>query len=1212
MTGRFARRIAPTLVILATTALVLVALAVTALRFALPHTDADNVWLAGVLGERLGYRVRLGSAALHLAGIQPRLSVRDILLSDPRSGDDVLALDALVVEIDLVASLRAGLPQITEMTLVGSRLAARIDPEGRLRVDGLELLRGRDPRGLEFLLTRARVDLVLDEILIRDERPVTVWNGLRLTNLRLRLVNKGDRHTLTSSAALHPLVPSVTPADRGRSAVSGDAARDRVRVIADLFGPASDPLAWQGRIYTAIDAGDLDEILGGNGVTAVSARTERAALESWSRILAGRLEQTLIRVDLDDLRLGPRDPTSTSTEPLRVERLSALLRATSHPEGWHLQIGDLVGRIAYKGSGRAGGAEIPRLDLDLLLDSERRPHRLRLSGDRLDLAAAASVLAESPWALPDPVFRLIEAKPRGRVEDLAVRAEWDPGQPMRWFVAADGHDLGWDRAGSIPGVDGLAARLRADRLGGHAHIASGGLALDVAPLFSEPLQLDRLAARLDWRIEENGALSLAARNLTLENADLAGRARFALEIPPDGTSPELDLRASFHDGDGSRVRTYLPVGIMHPHLVSWLERAVVGGRVPQADLVFRGPLAAYPFRGHEGRFELLLELEDGVLDYLAGWPEIREADGRLRFLDQSLVVELDRGRILDSRINHASGEIEELWGAQRMAIVGETEGPFSDGLRVLAETPLAKTLGPLAGVLEVSGESRLRLEIDLPFTKRRPLEILGRLSWPEPASLAVRNTPVLLSRLGGEVAFTEKSVSAQAIEAELWGRPLALSIETLNPGDPTASATAIKARARTPVTELAGRFPSPAWDVLAGALDWDLALTIRNRDIQAAQLPIDYRLSSQLKGLSIDLPSPLGKAVAETRKLDLAGDLVPGRSLRLAGRLGDVAADLRLDAGAGAAHPFRAHVRLGAESAPAPEAGGLFLDGRLAELDLPAWIERLDASSTKPRQVESPRELDPASWLSGAELSVDRLSLGGPALTDVELGLAPITAPMGQGGWGVDIRAKELAGRLEIPAAATDRPIDLALARLDLVALREGSDDRAAGPSVSLDPRPLPRLPAVDVRIARLSWGDAPLGALELDLRPDLLGTRLKRIRLLGDGVISAEGEAAWMRSESGGRSEVSMRVESVDTGVLLEAMDSQHQLESAPMQAKFMLEWPGRFGDFKLAQARGFVDVEVGAGRLLEVEPGVGRVLGFLNLSAFEAPSDDGLHRSL
>lgn len=1183
---RFMRRLVAAVVVLATTGLVLVALLVTAARVALPLTEADNRWVAEALGDRLGYRVRLGSASLRLAGLSPRLSVRDIRLSDPRRGKDVLALDALEIEIDPLASLRTRVPQITALTLVGSRLAARFDREGRLQLDGLELLRGDDPRALEFLLTQAQVELVLGEILLRDDRPATALEGLRLTNARLRLLNDGERHTLSASAALDPIGPAA-------ASTHGDPGPNRLSLIADLFGPATDPLSWSGGLYADLDAGNLDGILRGNGLAAVSLRSDRASIEAWSRIGSGRPEQALFRFDLAGLRLGPPETHGApATEPMRVEHLSALVRVRPECEGWHLEIGDL--------GGRAAGGALPRLDLDLRLSAELQPEQLRLASDSLDLAALASLLADSPWALPEPMSTLIAAKPRGQVENPRLRVDWDPGRSPRWEATAEAYGLGWDRVGRMPGVDGLAVGLRADRKGGEAWLSSAGLALKLNPLFSAPLALDRLSTRLDWRIDDTGAARISARNLTFENADLAGRARLALDLPADGSSPQMDLRASFHDGDGSRVRPYLPVGIMHRDLVRWLERAIVSGRIPQADLVFRGPLAAYPFRGHEGRFELLLELEETILDYLPDWPAIREAAGRLRFLDQTLSIELDRGRILDSRLIQAHGEIPELWGAQGMRIVGETEGPFSDGLRTLSETPLAKDLGRLAGSLEVTGGVRLRLEIDLPFTKRRKLGVAGRLSWPKSATLAIRDTPVTLSRLGGEVTFTEQSIAAEAVEAMLWDRPLGLSIATLKPGVADASATLITARARTPVTELGRRFPSPAWDLLSGEIDWDLDVTIRNRDVRAAVLPLDYRLASRLNGLAIELPAPLGKIASTTRDLALVGALVPGRSLRVAGRLGEVAGDLMLDLGASAEPAMRAHVRLGGESAPSPEVDGVFLDGRLDDLDLAAWLMRLNVLSAGQRSGDSPRAPGADAWLRGADLRVDRLALGGSRLTEVALRLTPIDSGSSRAGWDVAVRAKELAGGIEIPGT-DEASVRVALERLDLLAVQDAPNNVASTTPVSPVAEPFPGLPPIDVRIARLSWGDALLGTLELDLRSDALGLRLPSIRLLGEGVLSAAGEAAWRRSESGGRSELSIRVESPDSGVLLNAMDSQNRLEDAPMQAQLLLDWPGGFGDFKLARARGFVDLEVGSGRLLEVEPGVGRVLGFLNLSALK-----------
>lgn len=1158
------------------------ALAVTAARYALPLTEADNRWVAAMLGERLGYRVELGSASLRLSGLGPRLSVRDIRLSDPRSDKDVLVLDGLEIGIDPLASLRTGVPQITTLTLVGSRLAARLDPDGRLQLDGLELLSGGDPRALEFLLTQAQVELVLGEIPMRDDRPETMLEGVRLTNARLRLVNDGDRHTLSASARIHALGSAVDPKH-------ADPGRNRLSLIAELSGPAADPLSWSGRLYADLDAGDLGGILRGNGFSAVDVRSDRVALEGWSQIGFGRLEQAVIRAHLAGVRLGP--PGRIDAPALHIEHLEAMVRVQPSGDGWFLQLGGLRGRTA--------DGDLPRLDLDLILDADLRPERLALASAPLDLAALASMLAVSPWTLPKPLSDLLVLEPRGRVEDPMLRVDRAPGLPPRWQASAAVTELGWDRSGSLPGVDGLALRVRADREGGEALVGSAGLTLDLRPLFSEPLGLDRLSTRLDWRIDATGAARISARNLTFENADLAGRARLALDLPADRSGPKMDLRASFYDGDGSRVRPYLPVGIMHPDLVSWLERAVVSGRVPQADLIFRGPLAAYPFRGHDGRFELLIEIEDAVLDYLPDWPEIREAAGRLRFVDQSLAIELDHGRILDSRLVRARAEIPELWGVQGMAIVGETEGPFSDGLRTLTETPLAKDLGQLAGSLQVSGNSRLRLAIDLPFIKGREVGVEGLLSWPKPATLAIRGTPVELSRLGGEVTFTEKSLASEGLEAVLWERPLSLSITTLEPGVADASATLIKARARTGATQLERLFPSPSWRLASGEIDWTLDVTIRNRDVRSAAMPLEYRLASRLKGFAIDLPSPLGKPAAASRDLDLSGTLVPGRDLRVAGHLGAVAGDLALDLGVAPVSAMRAHVRLGSEAAPAPEGDGLFLDGRVADLDLAAWSERLDALSIATRDAESPRARGPAAWFRGADLRVDRIALGGPELTGVDLRVTPLEGGPSRKGWEVAVRANELSGEIEIPAA-DEAAVHIDLELLDLRALQEVPERGESEPSAQTVDQPFRGFPPIDVRIARLAWGDALLGTLELELRSDLLGLRLPSIRLLGDGLVSAEGTGAW-RESGGGRSELSMRVKSIDTGALLQALDSQNRLEGAPMQTQLVLEWPGGFGDFELAQALGVVDVEVGPGRLLEVEPGVGRVLGFLNLSALK-----------
>ena len=100
-----------------------------------------------------------------------------------------------------------------------------------------------------------------------------------------------------------------------------------------------------------------------------------------------------------------------------------------------------------------------------------------------------------------------------------------------------------DRTSQAPGFDGLTVGFAANQDGGRASLGSERLGLDLHPLFDRPLCLDRLSGLLEWGRDADGTLRLTGRNLTLENRDLGGRARFEVEIPADGDPPLLDLRA---------------------------------------------------------------------------------------------------------------------------------------------------------------------------------------------------------------------------------------------------------------------------------------------------------------------------------------------------------------------------------------------------------------------------------------------------------------------------------------------------------------------------------------------------------------------------------------------------------------------------------------------------------------------------------------------
>ncbi len=1174
--------------------LVTMALAVTAVRVFQPFANDYRDALAQALGQRLGYRVSIEALRLGLVGLEPRLTLERVRLDNRDDGTLALSLKAIELDVDVLASLRIGSPQYRALTLVGARLTLERSEDGRLRILGLGALKADDPRALSLFLQQGRLRLVDSEVLFVDQG--RGGKLLHLTQTRLSLDNDGTHHRLELSARPTPPAPITTETIPSvSSAMDAPPDGNRLRLLAVLDGPPEDPWSWSGRLYLSVGGANLGLLMPAVLQEQGRLDTEKVLLESWLRIKNGRLEQTLARADLTGVTYSPvaaaRGAPRADSGPLQVPRFHALARARRLASGWQVRVADLNASL--------NGADVSGVGLDLGVADDGSIASLGASAAHCELAALGGILKAGPWTLPAPVGRLLETNPRGRLQDLSLRAEAPrvagPGVPWQWRASASLSDLGFDHKAALPGLTGLDLRVLASEDGGELRLASRAMTLDLAPLFNQRLSLDQFGAGLKWWRQPDGTWHLSGHEMTFENADLGGRARLDLDFPAAGGSPFMDLRATFQDGNGAHVRPYLPAGVMDPKLVTWLDESIVSGHVTQADLVFRGILADYPFRQRQGHFELLLEFEDLLLDYQKGWPPIEAAAGYLRFLDEGMTIRVDRGRIYDSVFSDGRADLPELRGAKRMSIHGEARGPFSDARRTLAETPLAKELGHLAGVLEVTGESHLALDIDLPFEKDHHLGVVGRLTWPKPATLGIRETPFVLSGLNGSVIFTEKSIEARSVAATLWGRAMNLSISTEGVGDADTSITRIQARARTPVKDLAARLPSPLWNSIAGQLDWDLAVSLHNRDVNQERLPLDFRLVSPLRGVSIAMPSPLGKAVGAPGELALAGTLVPGQTLSLAGHLGQLATHLRFDLAGSPARLVGGRIRLGAVEAPAPETDGLRLDGSLKELDVPAWLawsESLDSAGKRPDSAGNGPGGDPG--LAGIELDVKRLRLGELTLTDASLGAVP-----GADGWQVRVRSNEVSGQVAIPRGDGDRPLRIDLDRLNLKTFLPASGTAPSQIPTRAEADPIAKLPSLNLRVAKLQWGDAILGRLDLALRKDASGVRLPRVNLNGPGLLTMKGDGDWMRGPDGGRSRIDLALETRDLGKMLTSLDEKSVVQARDATAKIALAWPGGLTGFALRRAEGTIDLKVGAGRFPEVEPGVGRLLGFLNLSA-------------
>ncbi|WP_462330517.1 YhdP family protein [Thiohalocapsa halophila] len=1212
MTRRLLRTLLRRLAGLAAAAIIGFAVLTLVVRLALPHAEGLRGVLAERLGDALGAELTVETLGLHLRGLRPELSLEGATLHDPASGERLLALRALYVDLSLRASLRAWAPRIDGITLVGAHLEVRREGDGRIGVRGLDRLGGGDGDAAAFFLHQGHFSLVDSDIAWTDAAAGAPTLDFHVARLDLR--NRGDVHRLRMRGS--------PPGDPGGT----------LTLLADLRGPPGRPEQWSGRLYTDWRGSDLAHVLRGRLPAGLQLTTDGLHVSSWNDLRNGRPTRATARVWLDDLVLqrpapapagGADDGTATTTR-LALGDVGALARWRRQDHGWRLD----VPSVKLFGSLRGAEQTALRLVGDRAAAGEPAAVNGWLAGLPLERLAAIGRFA-APAAGTETLTPLLTGRIAGALHDLRFRLGQSPsGAPSGsdWLVNGRISDFGLGPAptagdpdtpppapaGPIPAVDGLELRFSAAPDRGAVDLSARDGYLDLRPHLIAPLTLSRLAGRIAWHRTADG-VRIRANALAADTPDVATLSRLDLLMPPD-TAPRIDLHTHVRGGDADAVSRYLPASKMDDRLEAWLDRAIVAGELVSGDLLLRGPLADFPFDAHNGSFQLVLRVRDGVLDYQpprparpgpgmsaaepaeqqaargrSDWPRLEDMDVTLYFDRRRLDIELAGARILSTRVTGGSARMPNLWQPEHLRIEAEGTGPLTDGLKVLAETPLAEKLGGIAEALAAEGRGRLRLELDVPLRRGLEFGYAGRLGLLEDAAVALRASELRFADLAGSLRFDRSGLHAEDIAARLGAQPLRVDIETHGPeAGENAGRTDIVARGNTPAARLAELLPSPWWGLLQGSADWQLRASLDNADAAAGKPPLDLALQSDLRGMALDLPLPFGKAADSTRALRIDTRLVPEQPPTITARLGDIGARLALAAGPNGPALERAALDLSQLPEALPETAGIELRGRLGDVALGDWLQ-WGAEHASLLQAAEGRASAPR--LLPARLSAQSLRLGVLRFENVRAGLTPAT----EGGWRIGLEADGNSASVRLPGG-DDAPVVVRLDTLDLAPLLAAQQAEQGPAAAGPDPR---RVPPLSLQVEALRRGQDALGRLRLELARTPTGVEATDLSLRGP-LVTASGSGQWTRDATGYiETAVAVDLRSPDLGELLRHAGYYSALADAPARAELALSWPGGPGGFRLPQARGSLRLDVDGGRLLDMEPGVGRMLGVLNLSA-------------
>ncbi|MDD5036364.1 MAG: YhdP family protein [Methylococcaceae bacterium] len=1122
--------------------LVGMALGLSAIRFwLLPQAEQWREELQTRIGVMIGETVSIRTLSAGMQGFDPVVNLRHFRIENADPSGPAVEFERLGVRLNLLRSLLSAGPVINRIELEGSRLLLTRKPDGTVGVVGLKP--GEHPP--LWLFADGEVRLT-DIDLAWVENP---GNGpMPLGRAQVKLVNGQGRHVLDARMDL--------PGKLGKS----------LKLSAEVEGDVLQDRSWSGRLY--LEAKHLREGLFVASLP-VRLRSGEAGLQAWAQWRDGRLQQAVGHVDLDRPVFVWR--TSAGAEGMvDLDKVEGWLNWVKEEQGWRLDVRRF--NLALNGQ--------PWPQTDLALAISHSPagdwQSLRAAINYLHFDDTYALLSHLPW-LDDKTRQIVEAySPQGEVHDGRLVVQADGG----FGFCGDLSEVGLNPVQGFPGISRFSGRVCGSDRQGRIDLNMAKAGLNAPAWFKGPILIDSLKGSMEWTRLGGAATQpglsgsswrIRSRNIELAAPGLQVSSRFALELPVgEGALPELELNASLRDVEVARLRDYLPLRTFNAVSAQWLDDAFHAGKVNRAEALFRGKLADFPFAQGEGLFEVQIDAQNMELDFNPQWPHLYETSGRIILFGPTLFVESQGGRIGEIPLQAVHAETSDFVNGSWLDITGELPTHFPAAMRFLQQTPVRYIPERLFRAGDPQGDADLAMKLHIPLTSSLgDVAVDGTLRLKK-ASLDLKAVDIKFENIEGELHFTELGMDGRQIAAQALEAPILMDVTQAR------SDILLDITGKVGVTTLRKTFPRELWNYADGAFDYRLNLEIP-QSLSAESDPMRVVLVSDLSGLEFKLPAPLSKPAAV--KKDLRAEMVwrsgNPSSLNLSyghegkARLSFVKAEeLRWVGG---------DLAWGKPLPPGDGETGWGFSFKADELDVDAWRKLAGEGGGSVLSL-TPRLLD---------VEVGKLRWNGE-----EAGHLRITGTRQEKILSGELDCQYAKGRYSLTTSPSDRPdLKLDLDRLDLPDFTENREGKA--PSPSPDPAGLPGL---QLHAAKLLRQGRDLGVLDLEIERWTAGLSLKRLSLRAPNhELNLRG--SWMRQEGHDETQLAGKLKIRDLGGFLSLLGYGKEVQGTPADAAFSLVWNDAPQEFSAPKVKGDIRLKLGRGSILQVEPGLGRALGMLNL---------------
>lgn len=798
-----------------------------------------------------------------------------------------------------------------------------------------------------------------------------------------------------------------------------------------------------------------------------------------------------------------------------------------------------------------------------------------------------------------------QLSPHGELRNLEVAIP--PKSPQSWELQANLAQVGADAWQGVPALRKVDGFVHASQKGGFVNIDSRkGFSMHYSPTYSAPMEYQQAKGQVAWWLQpENNQIYVNSGALEFANGDEHAKGYMWLSLPWKRNSGDIDLylQIGANKLDASLYSKYTPA-VVPRSLLDWLAKSIGPnntGFVNQVGFLYRGTLNT-PKRTARSH-QLYMDIEHAQLKYHPEWPALEAMDGRLLVSDEDVTASVHRAKLFNSDVGptEVSAHRNPDGNGSLLRVQGNVTGSAEDGMRVLRETMLRKTIGSSMDSWTLTGTILTQLDIAVPLDPQgsgAAQQVDVDLQAPD---FEMGNLKLAMQNVNGHISFNEqRGLASEGLTGTLFGEPVKAHLFTKKQGD--ANQTIVEVKGEVESKNLAKWTQRPEVLFLRGRVPYNALVELNHKTKSTADENLKpfaaVIVNTSLAGVSVDLPEPYNKVSDGERPLTFTMSLFDKSSLIHVDYDNHLETLLQLDPRENN-RLVNANIALGSQARFAPEPQFL-ISGSLPGFDIALWKKvqqryldytaEIDVLTAQPVPDVSPLDSEPPATIAGlpfrADLMLGHYQVGPLALENIKVHAEQVTDA-----WKVVFSNPLVDGNIYLPKDAR-LPLKINLQSLRLTsalldAKTTEAPDLGQVPKVSalsIDPR---ALPFADMTVNALYLDDVNYGNWSLQIRPNEKGVLFDNINGTVKGVTvggadpkSGGAKMEWSAANSVSSTHFVGALTADDISTVLREWQKPDTLESKSARFNVDAMWMGDPQDFALKKIAGKIDVFLEKGR--------------------------------